>query len=422
MFTDETEVINIIGSEKLRLEGSLKIKDFTKLKSINLEKLELTELEISCCSHLIQINLSELSKLTSLSVTGCLKLNKLDCSNNSKLNYLEVSDLTELNCSNTSIVELSLNLCPYITKLDCSNNSKLISLDVSNCFKLKFIDCSQSNLTSLDLSYCSKSITINPPDLDIIRKKENIKNILIVGRTGSGRTTLANVLTGSDDFRESGYAVSEKKGFNKKVFKCKEVNYCVVDTVGFEDTNLTTKKVLYKIADGIYSMPEGISRVLFVVDGRFLPEKMSSLNLISDVFFDIDILDYVTIVRTKFSGFRNKYECDKDKRIIYEEYEKIAEIVNSRDNIIHVDNPSINIVKYDVDDDAQIDFNKKAREKSRKILLDYLEKICQEDREDREDREEYFKIKTWDKLRDKITKYVDNEELEVNPQRPCLIL
>ena len=48
----------------------------------------------------------------------------------------------------------------------------------------------------------------------------------------------------------------------------------MVDTTGVGDTKLDKKKVLYKIAEGIYLMPEGISQVLVVLDGKFTTEEI----------------------------------------------------------------------------------------------------------------------------------------------------
>ncbi|GBC02279.1 hypothetical protein RclHR1_04540003 [Rhizophagus clarus] len=144
-----------------------------------------------------------------------------------KLIELEVSDLFELNCSNTSIKILSVNLCPDIQRLNCSNNDKLINLDISNCKKLIFLDCSNSNLTSLDINnykslldeYEQNDIKSKdfkyPPNLKSIRKGI-AKNIIIVGRTGGGKSALSNVLTGSENFKE-GRGVT--KNFQKKRFR-----------------------------------------------------------------------------------------------------------------------------------------------------------------------------------------------------------
>ena len=133
--------------------------------------------------------------------------------------------------------------------LNCRNN-QLTSLDISNCPKLKkFITTSNSNLM-------------------ISKKRKAARNLLIVGRTG-GKSTLANVLSDSDECKESGYSIRETKNFRKKVFQWNGTNYRVVDTIGVGNTKLTKKEVLYKIAERFYSMPEGTSQVLFVVEERF---------------------------------------------------------------------------------------------------------------------------------------------------------
>ncbi|CAB4431281.1 unnamed protein product [Rhizophagus irregularis] len=402
--------LNEVDLSKLPKITSLSVIDCSNLSNLDCSSTGLTSLKISGCYRLEKFNCSNLPKLTSLSVIGCLKLTKLDCSN-SEITDLEVSDLTELNCSNTSIKELSLNLCPYITKLDCSNNKNLKNLDISNCFKLGSINCSNSKLTSLDISYCPELEGKNIPCVTITQKKENVKNILIVGRAGGGKSTLANVLTNTDEFKESAYAVSETKIFRKKEFKWNWINFRVVDTIGAGDTKLGLKDVLYKIADGIYAMPEGISQILYVVDGRFTEEEISTFNMIEDSILQdkINIIGYVTLVRTKFDEFRSTEECKRDKEKMLKENENIAKIVRKCNDVIHVDNPPMNSDFYDDDDDddeyiSYIKINRHVRQKSRQKLLEYLEGV------DPVKKNKYFKLKTWDKLRENISEYVKNNE------------
>ena len=52
--------------------------------------------------------------------------------------------------------------------------------------------------------------------------------------------------------------------------------------------------------------------------------------------------------------------------------------------------------------------NKKRREKSRIILLKYLEDIFEKESK------ENFKFKTWDKLRDVIAEYIESDESDEN--------
>uniref|UniRef100_U9U8Q3 Uncharacterized protein n=1 Tax=Rhizophagus irregularis (strain DAOM 181602 / DAOM 197198 / MUCL 43194) TaxID=747089 RepID=U9U8Q3_RHIID len=76
-------------------------------------------------------------------------------------------------------------------------------------------------------------------------------------------------------------------------------------------------------------MSEGISHVLYVIDGRFTVKEINTFNMINDSIFKSGVLDYVTIVRTKFSNFRNEEECEKSMKQTREGNKLVAEIVNS---------------------------------------------------------------------------------------------
>ncbi|CAB4381715.1 unnamed protein product [Rhizophagus irregularis] len=383
--------LNCSSSSKL---DNLSVIDCPKLTTLNYSTNGLTSLEISGCPQLKSVtSLSNAPKLTSLSMIDCPNITKLDCSSSEKLTELKVSDLTELKCSNTSIEILSVNLCPDIKILDCSNNDKLINLDISNGTEFEFLDCSNSKLTSLDISNCefllkeheqnsNKSKMFKyPSDLKIIQKRIT-KNLIIIGRTGSGKSTLSNVLTRSEDFEESDCSNSVTLDFQKKGFEWNGKSFNVIDNVGFYNTHLSVNEVWHKIARSFCStMPEGISQILLVVDdSRFSAAEVEKIFGLLNSIFENDILDYVTIVRTKFNNFKSKKECDADKKLR-------NEIINPRRNIVYVNNPPTNIQIIDEEDEEVVIINKKIRERSRKIILDYLYKTCQDN---------YFKLKPLD--------------------------
>ncbi|UZO10094.1 uncharacterized protein OCT59_001692 [Rhizophagus irregularis] len=417
--TKLNNISNLFKSSKLE---NLSVIDCPKLTTIDYSTNALTSLELSSCRQLNEItNLSNAPKLTSLTMIDCYNITKLDCSSAEKLTELEVSDLTKLNCSNTSIKILSVNFCPNIIELNCSNIKELVNLDISNCSKLKFLDCSNSNLTGLDVSNCKTLLEgfhqngteswrfKYPPNLNIVKKRIN-KNVIIIGHTGGGKSTLCNVLTDSDEFDESGNSFSVTNSFQKKNFQWMGKCFNVVDTIGVGDTKLSTRRVLYKILDGIFSIPEGISQILFVVDGRFTAEEVKIFNLLKGSIFDIfktHILYYVTIVRTKFRYFNDKDRCDADKEQLHNENDIIAEIVKSCRDVIYVDNPPIYIEIVDEEDVETVVTNERIRRKSRKILLNHLNKACQLD---------YFKLKKWEEVRDDVAKYLESESGDLPPE------
>ncbi len=227
--------------------------------------------------------------------------------------------------------------------------------------------------------------------------------MLIVGYAGSGKSTLSNVLrSGETDFEENKYSFNKAKSFRKQIFEQKGTKYHVV-VIRIGDIKLAKKKDIYeKIAEIIYLMPEGISQILFVIDGNFTVEEASTFNLLKDSIFESGIAEYITFVRTKFSNFKNKDECQKDKEDLCKKNETIAKLYKS---IVYVDNPPINISVVDDDDDKTNEINKKKRDQSRDILLNYLETAFQKG---------YYKSKIWDKLHSKFTVGNIAEEVERN--------
>jgi hypothetical protein len=204
-----------------------------------------------------------------------------------------------------------------------------------------------------------------------------IRNLLIIGRTLSGKTTLSSVLCDTDDFKENGNTINETKSLRKKDFEWKGTKYYVIE-FGVESIK---KKDFYN--EIIELMAEGISQILFVSDKSFTTEEKKTFELYEKIIFETGILEYVTIVRNKFENFRNKNECEKDKKYVFEENEIIAKIVKSCNNIIYIDN-----------------YNRNAREESRTILLNYLENVCGE---------KYYKLVKWDDLHCKINSTESNK-------------
>jgi hypothetical protein len=209
-----------------------------------------------------------------------------------------------------------------------------------------------------------------------------MKKILLVGRTGQGKSALANVLSNKEsNFRESESSTSVTKGIQVIAFEYKGEEYQVIDSIGIGDTTLTQAQVLREIAQGYEIIKDGIHQVLFVNGERFTPEEVETYNVLKGFFFDENVDKYTTIVRTRFPSFKDESKCKKDIQLLLaENNNKITEMINSCNGIIHVDNPSINITGEDDEDEEDKEFremrnnlNKKIRDKSREKLLEHLE-------------------------------------------------
>lgn len=136
----------------------------------------------------------------------------------------------------------------------------------------------------------------------------NPRVILLIGSTGSGKSTLANVLVNKNNnfeeiFKESESSSSVTKEIKGEKFEIDNDEYLVIDTVGIGDTKLTRDEVLDKIAEAVYLARDGVSRVFFIIDGRFNQFEIATYKLLKTIIFDESITEHTTIIRTKFDKF-----------------------------------------------------------------------------------------------------------------------
>ncbi|CAI2171901.1 3186_t:CDS:1 [Funneliformis geosporum] len=219
-----------------------------------------------------------------------------------------------------------------------------------------------------------------------------VKKILLIGRSGRGKSTLANVLLNKDDkfkevFKESDGSISQTRNIQSETFEqefieqeeIKKINYRIIDTPGIGDTKLSKEEILDIIGEAVYLVRGGVNRVFFVTDGRFDKYETTAYDLLRKAIFDDKITNHTTIVRTKFRAFKNVEECQKDINEIEKSSDELKEIIKScRNNIVHVDNPSMEI-KGVIEEEAkqEIELNKNKRNESKKILLNHLKEVYQ---------------------------------------------
>ena len=77
---------------------------------------------------------------------------EIDLSKNTKLEYLAIDgwDLSELNLSGLT----------KLLELHCSSNEDLAELDLSDCTKLKMLECFQTSIDELDISMCDDLVDV----------------------------------------------------------------------------------------------------------------------------------------------------------------------------------------------------------------------------------------------------------------------
>lgn len=210
-FQHRIDLDNLINLENVTIhtrEGlsDISLKKNTKLKSLDLDRGELRELDLTGLTNLDSLKIANAFYLHTIKLEGCQKLKKIELIELIQLDVHEIvknlamlPEMEELTLTKTNMDNLDLNKCNNLkflkydtsklkaTYVDVSRCTKLTTIKISGDFiktilvpansALQTVDISRANLTSLDfLNTCPQLNTLkleNLRELNMLRLKNS---------------------------------------------------------------------------------------------------------------------------------------------------------------------------------------------------------------------------------------------------------
>jgi ankyrin repeat protein len=166
--------------------------------------------------------------------------------------------------------------------------------------------------------------------------------VVLLGRTGQGRSTLGNVLLNLLEEDNAYFPVGHDvlsctSDTSQKQVSHGSAVYKVVDTVGFGNTTLSAPDVLFSIAHCLKLARPRVFQFLYVCSEKISAEELKAFDALTRILGE-EALKWFTVVRCKFRRFQDSDMCARDVAEVSAQSDSCRKFVEGVRAVVHVDN------------------------------------------------------------------------------------